>query len=294
MARALLDDGMSPYRLAQLRSLVSGLVLLVFLVVCRRPALRVPRSELPSLAFLGIAGLALVHASYFVAIDHLQVGAALTIQYLGPVLILVWLRVVHGRRLRRGLWGAAGLSVVGCFFVVRGYDVNALNALGVAAAFAAALSFAIYLVGSERIGHRHEPATTLVYAFGFASLFWCFATPLWSFPVHDISSAKHLALGLGVAIVGTLIPFVLMVTAVRHVPASRAGVVATLEPVLGALIAWPVLGERLAPPQVAGGLLVVAAVVWIQLVRPSVEAESAVEQASTSQPDRPAVEVAGR
>jgi drug/metabolite transporter (DMT)-like permease len=275
LARFLLDDGVPAARLAQLRSLLSWLLLVAVLTAVRPRLLRVERAEVPRLAFLGIAGLALVHASYFYAIERLDIGVALTIQYLGPLLILLWLRLVHRRHLPRSLWAAVALSVAGCFLVVRAYDAGSLDWRGIVAAFVAAASFAIYLVASERSGHRHEPATTLVWGFGFASLFWAFAQPIWSFPIGQFDSLGNLALGFGVAVIGTLVPFALMVTAVRHIPASRAAIIATLEPVLAALIAWPVHGQDLAAVQIAGGLLVVAAVVWVQSQRPSFEAESA-------------------
>jgi hypothetical protein len=66
-----------------------------------------------------------------------------------------------------------------------------------------------------------------------------------------------------------------MVTAVRHLPASRAAVVATLEPVLGALLAWPIHGQSLAPIQIAGGLIAIAAIIWVQAQRTGLEAELA-------------------
>jgi drug/metabolite transporter (DMT)-like permease len=281
LARFLLDEGVSALRLAQLRSLLAWLLLLAFLGLTRPALLRVERREIPRLAFLGIAGLALVHATYFYAIARLQIGVALTIQYLGPLLILLWLRVAHRRRLRRGLWGAAALSLVGCFLVVGAYDPGALDVRGVAAAFGAAVTFAVYLVASERSGHRHEPVTTLVWAFGFASLFWAVVQPLWSFPLGRFDAPDRVALGLGVAVIGTLLPFLCMVAAVRHIPAPRAAVVATLEPVLAALFAWAIHHEALSMPQILGGLLVVGAVVWIQLQRVSHAAEAAPEQMSS-------------
>jgi drug/metabolite transporter (DMT)-like permease len=280
LARYLLDDGVSALRLSQMRSLLSWLILVVAIGTVSPALLRVERSDVPRLAFLGIVGLAGVHATYFLAIDRLQIGVALTIQYLGPVLILLWLAVFHRRRLGRGLWGAAALSVAGCFLVVRAYDADQLDLLGVAAALAAAITFAVYLVASERFGRRYAPVTTLVWAFGFASLFWAVAQPLWDFPAGHFDDARNVGLGLGVAVVGTLVPFVLMVTAVRHIPAPRAAVVATLEPVLAALFAWAIHHESLSPPQIAGGLLVVAAVIWVQLQRISHEVEAAPEQTS--------------
>jgi drug/metabolite transporter (DMT)-like permease len=274
LARFLLDDGVGAMRLAQLRSLLSWAILVACLALLRPQLLRIHREDVPRLAFLGIAGLALVHATYFVAIDHLQIGVALVIQYLGPLLVLLWLRFYYGRRLRPSLWFAAALSLAGCFLVVEAWDVGALDTVGLLAAFAAAVTFAIYLVSSERSGHTYTPFTTLAWAFGFASLFWALAQPLWDFPVGEFSSARNILLGLGVAVVGTLLPFILMVEALRHIPASRAAVVATLEPVLAAIIAWIVHGEVLEAVQIAGGMLVVVAVVWVQSQRPSLESEA--------------------
>lgn len=277
ISRELLDDGISSLRLAQMRAAGSFVLLLAGLLATRRDLVRVERRDVPALAFLGIAGLATVHFTYFVAIDRMQIGAALTIEYLAPLAILVWLRVFHGRRLAPALWGAVALSVAGCFFVVRAYDAGALDALGVAAAFGSTLGFSIYVVGSERAGRRHEPATTLVWAFGFESLFWVFAAPWWGFPFDKLGSATHILLALGVVVVGTLLPFVAMVYALRLIPGPRAAVVATLEPALAAVFAWIFLGEALATAQIAGGVVVLAAVVWVQSHRPDVAAEAAPE-----------------
>ena len=275
MARYLLDDGVSALRLSQLRSAGSLLILLAVLAAARPRLLGVDRRDLPALAFLGIAGLALVHASYFLAVARLEIGVAVTIQYLAPVLLLLWLRGVHGRRLAPGLWAAVAIAFAGCLLAARAYDTAALDALGVLAALAAAVTFAIYMVGSERAGHVHEPVTTLFWAFGFASVLWAVATPWWGFPSGELGSARNVLLALGVVLIGTLLPFICMVAALRHVPAPRAAVVATLEPVLAALFAWVLHEESLAPVQVAGGAAVVVAVAWVQARRPDLEAELA-------------------
>ena len=275
LSRLLLDDGVSALRLAELRGVLSFVLLAAALAIARPRLLRIRRQDIPRLAFLGVVGLAGVHATYFFAISRLDVGVALVIQYLGPLILLLWLRLVHRRQLQRSLWGAAVLSVIGCFLVVQAWNPGAIDGLGLLAAFGAAITFAIYLYSSEQAGHRYEPVTTLVWGFGFASLFWLVVQPPWSFPFAEFTSAENIALGLGVAVIGTLLPFVCIVAALRHVPASRAAVVATLEPVLAAIIAWPVLGQDLDVAQIAGGLIVVGAVVWVQIQRPAGEEEAA-------------------
>jgi drug/metabolite transporter (DMT)-like permease len=275
LSRLLLDDGVPALRLAELRAVLTFVILTAAVALIRPELLRVRRADIPRLAFLGVFGLAGVTATYFFAIARLDVGVALVIQYLGPLLLLIYLRVVHHRQLARSLWGASALSVLGCFLVVEAWDPGAIDGLGLLAAFGAAITFAIYLYSSQQAGHHYEPVTTLVWAFGFASLFWLIVQPPWTFPFHDFDSARNLALGLGVAVIGTLLPFVCIVAALRHVPASRAAVVATLEPVLATLIAWPVLGQELGVAQIAGGLIVVGAVVWVQARRPAFDDEAA-------------------
>jgi drug/metabolite transporter (DMT)-like permease len=275
LARYLLDDGVNALRLSQLRSAGAVLLLGVFLAARRRDLLPVRRRDLPALAFLGVCGLALVHATYYEAIDRLEIGVALTIQYMAPLLLLVWLRVFHGRRVARSLWGAVALSIAGCFFVVRAYDPGSLDALGVLAAFGATLAFAIYMVSSERAGHDYESVTTLFWAFGFATIFWSVVEPWWTFPFGAFGSVRNVTIGLGVVVVGTLVPFICVVAALRHLPAPRVAVAATLEPVLAALFAWWLHDESLAGVQLAGGALVLGAVLWVQAHRPDLESELA-------------------
>lgn len=275
LARFLLDDGVSATHLSQLRATISWVILVGVLAVIGRHRLRIARGDLPRMAWFGIAGLALVNASFYAAIDRLTIGVALVIQYLAPLALLVWLRVAHGRRLSSSLWGAVALSVVGCAFVVQAYDAGGLDGLGVLFAFASMVTFAIYLVAGERAGHRYDIATTAVWTLGFATLFWLLVRPPWTFPWAEFASLRNLALGLAVVLVGTLWPFLLEVAALRHISASRVGLVATLEPVLATVLAWPVHDEALAAPQIAGGLVVVAAVAWVQCHPPAPEVEAA-------------------
>ncbi|MEA2390793.1 MAG: hypothetical protein QOK31_902 [Solirubrobacteraceae bacterium] len=266
---------MSAARLAQLRATASLVILLAGLLAVRRwDLLRVDRADIPRLAFFGLA-LALNHATYFLAIHKLKIGVALTIEYLAPLLVLAWLRIGHGRRLPRGVWAAAGASVLGCLLVLRAYDPGAIPAAGVAAALAAAVAYAAYIFTSERVGRSYAPATTVAWGFAFASLFWAVIEPPWDFPYHAFSSARGLSLGLYVVVLGTLVPFACIFAAVRHVPASRAAVVATLEPVLAAALAWPIQGQALAPVQILGSLVVVGAIVWVQARAPAPQAEIA-------------------
>jgi drug/metabolite transporter (DMT)-like permease len=274
LARYLLDDGVSAAHLSQLRVTVAFVLLAGALVLVDRRRLRIARADVPRMAWLGLAGVAIVQLSYFLAIERLPISVALVIQFTGPLMVLLWLRLAHGRRLRPSLYGAVALSVAGSALVVEIYDAGSIDGLGVIFALVAAVTFAIYLVGFERAGRSYDAFTTLTWGLGFATLFWLLVSPPWTFPLGDFDGARSAALALGVVVIGTLAPFLLNVSALRHLPAARVGVVATLEPPLAAVVAWVVHGEALAGIQIAGGLMVIAAVAWVQSHPPSPEVEA--------------------
>jgi drug/metabolite transporter (DMT)-like permease len=274
IAKLLLEDGVSASHLSQLRVTVSFVLLAGALAVVDRRRLRIARADVPRMAWLGLAGVAIVQLSYFLAIERMAISVALVIQFTGPAMVLLWLRVVHGRRLRPSLYGAVALSVAGSALVVEVFDAGSIDGLGVVYALVAAVTFAIYLVGFERAGRSYDAFTTLTWGLGFATLFWLLVSPPWSFPFGDLDSAGDVALAAGVVVIGTVAPFLLNLSALRHLPAARVGVVATLEPVLATMIAWAVHNEALTGIQIVGGLLVVAAVAWVQSHPPSPEVEA--------------------
>ena len=273
IAKLLLEDGVSAAHLSQLRVTVAFVMLGGALALVDRPRLRIARADVPRMAWLGLAGVAIVQLSYFLAIERMPISVALVIQFTGPAMVLLWLRAAHGRRLKPSLYGAVALSVAGSAVVVEVFDAGSIDGLGVAYALVAAVTFAIYLVGFERAGHSYDAVTTLTWGLGFATLFWALVSPPWTFPLGELDSAGNVALALGVVVIGTLAPFLLNVSALRHLPAARVGVVATLEPVLATLVAWAIHDEALAGIQIAGGLLVVVAVAWVQSHPPSPEVE---------------------
>ena len=68
-------------------------------------------------------------------------------------------------------------------------------------------------------------------------------------------------------VLGTIVPFALVLTGLRHLPATRVGTVGMLEPVLAAAVAWAWLGEALSAVQLAGGVVVLVGILLAQTAR---------------------------
>ncbi len=251
-----------PVQLAQIRSVGAAVVLGV--VAYRRRA-ATTGGRLGTLVLFG-AVLAAVTAAFYVAIDRLGVGPGVTIQFLGPVLVLVWMATVQRRRVPALAWLAAAAAVAGTALVNRAWDVAALDGVGVAAGLAAAVSFAAYLVLGERLGRDLSGLGVTAWGFAVSALIWVVAVPV---EVPQVPPAVWAEL-VWVVLGGTVLPFLLEIAAVRRADPGRVGVAATSEPVVAALVAWAVLGQGLSAVQLVGVVLVAAGVAGIQLVTRSV------------------------
>jgi drug/metabolite transporter (DMT)-like permease len=280
VSKVVLESGITSVELTQARSTGAFLGFALALVVIAPGRLRVTLRELGFLALFGVTGLAFVQWLYFLSIHRLPVGIALLIEYVAPLLVALWARYVFHEQVRRRIWVALALALVGLSLIVQLWsDSRALDGLGIAAALAAAVAYAVYILLAERGVRTRDPISLSCYGFLFAALFWLVVQPVWEFPFGRVDDSVSLLgelaavsapvwlLLLFVVVVGTMVTFALIVSALRHVSATRVGIVAMLEPVGAAAVAWIWLGEALGTTQLAGGAIVLAGIAIAQSAR---------------------------
>ncbi len=274
-AKYLMVHGVTPFELVQLR-LTIGIALLFVWLLARHPALLgIARRDLLYFFLLGTTGMAMVQFTYLVAISKIKVAAAVLLQYLAPVLITLYSVLAARDSLTRATLVAVSGATLGCYLVVGGYnlDILAMNREGLFYGFAAAIAFAWYSIFGEKGMHRYHPWTVLFYAIFFAALFWNCAGLFWDAapgPLEAFShpySAATWGFILYIAVMGTIVPFGLYFEAISLIRSTRASIAATLEPISAAAVSYFFLGEALAPLQLLGGALVIAAVIILQLRR---------------------------
>jgi drug/metabolite transporter (DMT)-like permease len=242
--------------------------------------LRLTRRELPFIVTFGIAGLAFVQWFYFLAIHRLAIGVALLIEYLAPLLVALWARYFYKETVRRRIWIALGLALSGLALIVNVFGGGtSLSTAGMLFALGGAFAYATYVLLAEHVVGNRDPVSLLAWGFLFASVFWAVLDPWWTFPGHLLIEttslggnlhAWHLPVWVLAAlmiVVGTVAPFFLLISALRHLPATRVGIVAMLEPVVGAVVGWAWLSESLGGVQLAGAGVVLAAIALAQTAR---------------------------
>jgi drug/metabolite transporter (DMT)-like permease len=279
-SKFLFNSGISPFQLVQLRITTAVVFLFLWLLCRHRPLFKIERRDAVYFLLLGTFGMAAINITYLYAISKLNVAAALILEYLAPVIIAIYTVVFQRERLNA--WTALAIlsAVVGCYLVVGAYnlDLLQLNMAGILSGLGAACAFAWWSVHGEYGMHRYNPWTVLFYALLVAAGEWNLLHPPLEAFRHAYAPATWGWI-VFVAVVGAILPFGLYYEGINRIRATRASITSTLEPIVAGILSFLFLGEAMAPLQISGGLLVIAAIILLQLKQEHDEKAPAVIRA---------------
>lgn len=261
-----------PLLLVQIRMGLSFLVLATILAVVAPHLLRIRRENLKFFAVWGVLGMAAVQFTYLFTISETNVATAIFLQYLAPILTAIFAFAFEGQKLGTRLLACLGLAMGGSFLLIFGGTARLLvSPLGLASGLASAGFMSFYTIYGARGVGKLSPWTLLCWGLGAGSFFWLlldlvllgFGRPVPGVALlADSSMWAYIAY---IAVLATIVPFGLYLMGLRSVSPTQATITGMLEPVVGGVIAYFALGETLRPVQVAGGCLIVVAVLLLQM-----------------------------
>ncbi|MFI7452479.1 EamA family transporter [Nonomuraea sp. NPDC049714] len=273
MAKYLIAAGMAPMEAVWVRMAGAGVLLIAVLAVVKPSALRIPRERLPFFAMYAIVAVAGVQSLYFAAITRLPVGVALLLEFMAPVMVVVWVRFVQKVRLARAAYVGAVIAVIGLAIVVEVWAGLQLDALGLLLALLAGACCAGYFLMSDSFGSDVDPLGLIAWGMtGAAVVLVPFSQP-WNIPWSAFTTTATpdgattlpvLGAYLWMVLVATMAGYILGVNAVRRLSAAVGATVASLEVIAGAVVAWVLVGEALGAFQIIGGLIVLSGALLAQ------------------------------
>ncbi len=202
---------------------------------------------------LGLYGVTLgvMNLLFYSAIKTIPFGLAIAIEFTGPLAVALW----TSQKASDLLWVALAILGLGLILPLPGTGA-ALDPVGIALALAAGVCWALYIVFGQRVAQRYG---------AFATPMGMLAAALVVTPIGLVQAGsalldtQWLAAGLGVALLSSAIPYTLEMYALKHLPKHTFSILLSLEPAVGAIAGWLVLGEQLSMQQKLAMLCIMAA-----------------------------------
>jgi drug/metabolite transporter (DMT)-like permease len=266
-------DHISPFRLAQVRSIGAFFILLAIALFIDRDSLRAPKQLIPKLAAYGIIGFAAVQAGYFLGIQRgVPLSLVLIIEFTAPIWITLWIKYVRKMYVPGSMWGAIALSLLGLILLAQVWNGLSFDLIGLLGALLSAFALTAYFLIGKSFGTSRSALSLTVWGLGMATLAWSSSMPVWQFPFEVFSIDMDLqgvfagstlpgwVLILWIILMGTIVPYLFVISGLRLLSASTASVIGMMEPVFAGIFAWIWLEQSWNGIQLIGAVVVLVGI----------------------------------
>ncbi len=261
IGKSLHAGGVDPLVTATWRASIAAFLYVLISLCARQSVVPMRAKDIPFFAAYGLFCVVGMYCFFMLAVTSIPVAVATVLLYTAPLWVMLFSRLFLAEPFTRLKTIALFIAFLGCFLVVRGYDLHSLhlNLRGVLYGLAAGVSYAMLSILGKVGLKRYTALSSMTYALCFGALFMWFIRPPWVLLSRSYSLSQWTALW-SLAVLCTVVPNVLYVLGLSAVEAGKASIIATLEPPVAALLALLVFGETLELWQVLGMLLVLTGV----------------------------------
>jgi drug/metabolite transporter (DMT)-like permease len=262
-------EHISPFRLAQVRSIGAFVILLTITLIIARPTLKASKKQLNMLAAYGIIGFAAVQAGYFLGIQRgVPLSLVLIVEFTAPIWIALWIKYVRKMYVPPSMWSAIALSLLGLILLAQVWNGLSFDLIGLLGALFSAFALTAYFLIGKSFGTSRTALSLTVWGLGMASLTWLASMPVWEFPFEVFTIDMDLKgvfagntlpgwlLILWIIVMGTIVPYLFVIAGLRLLSASTSSVIGMLEPVLAGVFAWIWLEQSWNGIQLIGAAVV--------------------------------------
>jgi drug/metabolite transporter (DMT)-like permease len=275
-ASLVIHAGVDPAALAATR-IYGATAILVWLFLPHVRKLR--RAHILPLALFGIVGLVLGQGAYFQAISHADVALVLVIIFTAPLVVAVYERIHLKEQLPLYAWGAIIVAVGGVALAILGEGgMPAISLIGFLFALVAMAAYALSVILAARLPTEFPPLARTGACMVIATIVWLFVVPPWTLPFDKLGDTTTFDGRFGfslpvwvavlfVILIGSVGVYVTWVGGTALVGAGASSMVGMIEPVAGAILAYVLLGQNLAPTQAIGVAIAVAGIIVVERAR---------------------------
>ena len=261
--RKLGTYGFSAIQIVSIRITLAALIFSLVLLVKDRSGFKISPKDIPLFLGLGFGSILFFTICYFTAITMMPLSTAAILLYTSPVWIMLMSIIFFHEKLDKRKLIALGLAFAGCV-LVSGISGEGMTVTGLLIGLGSGIGYGLYSILGKVALRKYSSYTVTTYTFIFAAVgSWIISRP--ADMMGKFSSASDLGflifLCFLTALITAVIPFLSYTLGLESVEASKAGIIATIEPMVATLIGILVFAEKLTVMSGAGILLILASVV---------------------------------
>ncbi|MGI9116366.1 MAG: EamA family transporter [Gaiellales bacterium] len=285
-SRIAIDGGVGPLQLGAGRAFAAALILLPFLLPHVR---RIDRTMLLPIALFALFGIVLSQGLFFEAISRLNVALALVIVYTAPIPVAAYQRLRRGEMLPGKAYVGMLIAIVGVAMAVLGGagGFTSVDNLGLVFAFATTAAYAMQVILASRQPTALPPLARTGAALVTASAIWMVIVPAWTLPFGLLGLPEELQGRIDIAVpmwfavawvvlLGTVAAYLLFIVGAARIGPGATSVVGMIEPILAAFVAWILLGQSMTTVEIAGIVIAIVAITYVERARLSYRRRSEV------------------
>ncbi len=261
--------GFTSIQIVSIRVTLAALAFCLLQLVRDRSGFRLSPRDILLFLGLGFGSILFFTVCYFTAIEMMPLSTAAILLYTSPI----WIMLMSALFFREKLTGlkllALALAFAGCV-LVSGVSGEGVTLAGLLFGLGSGLGYGLYSILGTVALRKYSPFTVTTWTFLFAaagSLLICRPADMLSKFAAAPNLAALLLFCLVTALVTAVVPFLAYTLGLRTVEASRAGILATVEPMVATLIGILVFSEPLTPLSGLGMALILAAVILLNRKR---------------------------
>ena len=261
--RKLAEFGFSAIQIVSIRITLAALFFSLILLIKNRAGFKISLRDIPLFLGLGIGSILLFTVCYFSAITIMPLSTAAILLYTSPIWIMLMSALLFHEKINSQKVIALALAFAGCV-LVSGFSGDGITAKGLLFGLGSSIGYGLYSILGTVALRKYSPYTVTTYTFLIAAIGSWFI----NHPANMLSKFSGesdfnglVLLSLLTALLTAVIPFLLYTLGLRNVEASKAGILATVEPMVATIVGITYFSEALTLLSGIGIFLILSAVI---------------------------------
>ena len=258
--------GFSALQVSATRCILTAIMMFIYILLTKPDALKIRLKDIWMFVGTGIISLTLFNCCYFYTIEKSQASIAVVLLYTSPIFVMLFSALLFKEKITLKKILSLVLCFAGCVLVA-GLVQNefTISPAILTVGICSGIFYALYSIFGIYALRKYDTLTVTLYTFIFATI----ANLIIGKPVEivekTIANPILIPFEIGIAVLCTLLPYLLYTYGLKETPAAKAAILVTTEPLVGALIGIFVFGDPYNIDKITGILLIFTAVILLSL-----------------------------